>query len=44
VKKVENGFRGGREADIVVSDPSAVATERMLEALTRAGTRLGTAY
>jgi len=43
VKKVENGFRGLREINTVLFDPAETTVEKMVEALTRAGTYTGTA-
>ena len=43
VKKVENGFRGWREINKVLFDPAEITVEKMVEALTRAGTYRGTA-
>jgi copper chaperone CopZ len=43
VTKVENGFRGGREINKVIFDPAETTVEKMVEALTRAGTYSGTA-
>lgn len=43
VKKVEKGFRGGREINTVFFDPAEITVEKMVEALTRAGTYSGTA-
>jgi copper chaperone CopZ len=43
VKKVENGFRGMREVNIVSFDPAEITVDEMVEALTRAGTYRGTA-
>jgi copper chaperone CopZ len=42
VKKVENGFRGWREINTVSYDPAEITVEKMVEALTRAGTYRGT--
>lgn len=43
VKKVENGFRGAREINMVTFDPAEITVEKMVEALTRAGTYGGIA-
>jgi copper chaperone CopZ len=43
VKKVDKGFRGGREVNTVSYDPAEITVEKMVEALTRAGTYRGTA-
>lgn len=43
VKKVEKGFRGAKEINTVTYDPAEITAERMVEALTRAGTYRGTA-
>lgn len=43
VKKVEKGFRGAREINTVTFAPAEITVERMVEALTRAGTYRGTA-
>jgi copper chaperone CopZ len=43
VKKVENGFRGRREVNTVLFDPAEITVDKMVEALTRAGTYSGTA-
>ena len=43
VKKVEKGFRGWREINTVTFDPAEITVEKMVEALTRAGTYSGTA-
>ena len=43
MKKVENGFRGGREINTVLFDSAAITVETMVEALKRAGTYRGTA-
>jgi hypothetical protein len=43
VKKVENGFRDWREVNIVSYDPAEITVDKMVEALTRAGTYRGTA-
>jgi hypothetical protein len=43
VKKVGKGFRGRREINTVIFDPGVVTVEKMVEALTRAGTYRGTA-
>jgi hypothetical protein len=43
VKKVGKGFLGGREINTVIFDPEVVTVEKMVEALTRAGTYRGTA-
>ena len=43
VKKVGKGFRGEREINTVTFAPAEITVERMVEALTRAGTYLGTA-
>lgn len=43
VKKVEKGFRGWREINAVTFDPAEITVEKMVEALTRAGTYSGTA-
>ena len=43
VKKVEKGFRGAREINTVTFDPAEITVEKMVEALTRAGTYRGTA-
>jgi hypothetical protein len=43
VKKVDNGFRGAKEINTVIFNPSKITVERMVEALTRAGTYIGTA-
>ena len=42
MKNVENGFRGGREINTVLFDPAEITVEKMVEALTRAGTYRGT--
>jgi hypothetical protein len=42
VKNVENGFRGMKEINAVTYDPAEITVEKMVEALTRAGTYLGT--
>lgn len=41
--KVEKGFRGAREINTVTFDPAEITVEKMVEALTRAGTYRGTA-
>ena len=43
VKKVDRGFRGTREINIVYFDPAEIDVATMVEALTRAGTYRGTA-
>ena len=43
VKRVEKGFRGMREINTVTFDPAEITVEKMVEALTRAGTHRGTA-
>jgi copper chaperone CopZ len=43
VKKVEKGFRGAKEINTVTYDPAEITVEKMVEALTRAGTYRGTA-
>lgn len=43
VKKVENGFRGSREINTVTFAPAEITVEKMVEALTRAGTYGGLA-
>lgn len=43
VKKVNKGWRGGKEINTVRYDPSEITVEEMVEALTRAGTYRGTA-
>jgi hypothetical protein len=43
VKKIGKGFLGGREINTVIFDPGVVTVEKMVEALTRAGTYRGTA-
>lgn len=43
VEKVSSGFRGAREINTVTFDPARVTEKEMVEALTRAGTFLGTA-
>ena len=43
MKKVEKGFRGWREINTVTFDPAEITVEKMVEALTRAGTYSGTA-
>ncbi len=43
MKKVGKGFLGGREINTVIFDPEVVTVEKMVEALTRAGTFRGTA-
>ena len=43
MKKVENGFRGAREINMVTFDPAEITVEKMVEALTRAGTYGGIA-
>ena len=43
VKKVDKGFRDGREVNTVSYDPTEITVEKMVEALTRAGTYRGTA-
>ncbi len=43
VKKVESGFQGAREINTVTFDPSLIAVDRMVDALTRAGTYRGKA-
>lgn len=43
VIKVEKGFRGAREINTVTFDPAEITVEKMVEALTRAGTYRGTA-
>jgi copper chaperone CopZ len=43
VKTVEKGFRGAREINTVTYDSTEITVERMVEALTRAGTYRGTA-
>ena len=43
MKKIEIGFRGLREINTVLFDPAVITVEKMVEALTRAGTYRGTA-
>ena len=43
MKKVDKGFRDGREVNTVSYDPAEITVEKMVEALTRAGTYHGTA-
>ena len=43
VKEVKNGFRGFREINTVIYDPSAIAPNEMVSALKAAGTYLGLA-
>ena len=43
MKKVEKGFRGAREINTVTFDPAEITVEKLVEALTRAGTYRGTA-
>lgn len=43
MKKVESGFRGLREINTVLFDPAEITVEKIVEALTRAGTYRGTA-
>jgi copper chaperone CopZ len=43
VKKVENGFREGREINTVYYDPTEITIEEMVKALKDAGTYRGTA-
>ena len=43
VKEVRNGFRGSRETNTVIYDPSAIAPDQMVSALKAAGTYLGLA-
>ena len=43
MKKVDKGFRGWREINTVTFDPAEITVEKMVEALTRAGTYRGTA-
>ena len=41
--KVENGFRGAREINAVTYDPAEITVDKMVDALTWAGTYRGTA-
>jgi hypothetical protein len=43
VIKVENAFRGAREINAVTYDPAEITVDKMVDALTRAGTYRGTA-
>jgi hypothetical protein len=43
VKKVGKGFRGAKEINTVTFDPAEITVDKMVEALTRAGTYRGTA-
>jgi copper chaperone CopZ len=43
VKKVEKGFRGAKEINTVTFDPAEITVNKMVDALTRAGTYRGTA-
>jgi len=43
VRNVAKGFRGGREVNTATFDPAEITVEKMVEALTRAGTYSGTA-
>jgi hypothetical protein len=43
VKKVTNGFRGFREINTVIYDPSTITPDNMVSALNAAGTYLGSA-
>jgi len=43
VKEVRNGFRGFREINTVIYDPSAIAPDEMVSVLKAAGTYLRTA-
>ena len=43
MKEVRNGFRGFREINTVIYDPSAITPDEMVSALKAAGTYLGLA-
>lgn len=43
VKDVDRGFKGLREINIVIYDPSVITPEEMVSALKAAGTYLGIA-
>ena len=43
MKEVKNGFQGSREINTVTYDPAMITPERMVEALKKAGTYIGTA-
>ena len=43
MKKVGKGFRGAKEINTVSFDPAEITVDKMVEALTRAGTYRGTA-
>jgi len=43
IKEVKRGFRGSREINTVIYDPSIITTDEMVSALKGAGTYLGIA-